>query len=109
MTEETKQGKKWSAVPVGYKLKSDVEAICAATVERYKGKEFGAWYVGFCSDLGERVKKYGDKTIISEKQAAILCKLEINNWPEGIQAEARPSVSKNPVVYSDFGADDVPF
>ncbi len=109
MTEETKQGKKWVTPEAGYKLKSDVGAICAATVERYAGKEFGQWYVEFCRDLGERFKKYGERTIISDKQRAVLSKLEINNWPDGVQPEPRPAAYRSTEQYGALGADDVPF
>jgi hypothetical protein len=108
--EEIKQGKKWSTPPADYKLKSDVGALCDAAVEKFTGKDFGAFYAGFCADLGARYKKYGASTMISVKQMAILTKLEVNNWPEGVKPEARPSMGTYDKPFDDpEDAASIPF
>lgn len=109
MTEEKKQGNKWLNPPEGYKLKSDVAALCAAVVAEFEGKSFGEFYVGFCKDMGTRAAQYGDRLYISEKQMAILTKLEVNRWPDGVKAEPRPKLPDSKTQYGDLGDVGVPF
>lgn len=109
MTEEKKQGNKWVNPEPGYKLKSDVAALCAAVVAEFEGKSFGEFYVGFCKDMGTRAAQYGERLYISEKQMAILTKLEVNRWPDGVKESPRPKLSESKIQYGQLDADNVPF
>lgn len=103
------EGRKWVTPGPDYQLKSDKTALCEAVVEEFKGKSFGEFYVTFFSDLGERLKKYGERTIISEKQMSVIKKVELNVFPEGFKA---PEPIKNNHKYQpipDDNAADVPF
>ncbi len=111
MTDEKPKSKKWINPPEGYKLKSDIKALCKAVVEKWAGKEFGAWYVEYSTDMLGRVERHGSAFFLSPKQEAVLAKLEVNNWPEGVKdAPATKSAAlKSGVVPEPDEFGDLPF
>lgn len=103
---------KWTDPPADYKLKSDIHELCKAVVADLQGGSFGEFYVTFCTDMGERANKYGDRLYLSDKQKAILNKLELNMFPKGvlkIAEDKKPGVAANPVVYDMNDMDSMPF
>lgn len=48
---------------------------CTAIIKKFKDQpEKNAWILGFARDIKDRINKYGDKTLLSERQIAILDK-----------------------------------
>lgn len=98
---------KWTLPPAGYKLKSNIGALCEAAVKEFEGQEWAAGNYKFCKETGERYEKYGETTRLSDAQMLWLQKIEVNKFPNGVQKKVIEPVAYTPMIHDISDPDSL--
>lgn len=56
-------------------IKSDLNTAASLAYGVIAGEKLSAWELSFIDDMTKRVDRFGDKTFVSDKQAAIITRI----------------------------------